>query len=166
MLKALSQELLSERLLNRDDKVVVGVSGGPDSMALLHMLRGLNEKHDWALKVHIAHLDHGLRGSEAEKDAAFVQAAAAGDESSVAVIQALVVMANRLGMQVVAEGVETEQQRDFLLGLGIHLQQGYLFARPMPARDWLGFIAQGPPWQSQIPQPRRPASTDALQPNN
>ncbi len=76
MLKPLSQELLSERLLAPGGAVVVGVSGGPDSMALLHLLLGLNEKHDWHLKLHVAHLNHQLRGDEADKDAAFVQAAA------------------------------------------------------------------------------------------
>ncbi len=75
MLKALSQELLSGGVLGRDERVVVGVSGGPDSMALLHILLGLNGQFNWALKLYVAHLNHGLRGAEAEKDAAFVQAA-------------------------------------------------------------------------------------------
>ena len=77
MLKAFSQELLSEGLLAEDDAVVVGVSGGADSMALLHLLLGLNESFSWRLKLHVAHLNHQLRGTEAEKDAAFVEAAAA-----------------------------------------------------------------------------------------
>ncbi|UCC28918.1 MAG: tRNA lysidine(34) synthetase TilS [Phycisphaerales bacterium] len=76
MLKALGQELLSEGLLAQDDTVVVGVSGGPDSMALLYLLVGLNEELEWRLKLHVCHLNHQLRGDEAEKDAAFVQAAA------------------------------------------------------------------------------------------
>jgi tRNA(Ile)-lysidine synthase len=76
MLKALSQDLLAEGLLAKDDTVVVGVSGGADSMALLHVLLGLNESCDWHLRLHVAHLNHRLRGHEAEKDAAFVQAAA------------------------------------------------------------------------------------------
>ncbi len=77
MLKALSQELLSEGLLAEDDAVVVGVSGGADSVALLHLLLGLNESCSWRLKLNVAHLNHQLRGTEAEKDAAFVEAAAA-----------------------------------------------------------------------------------------
>lgn len=76
MLKSFSQELLAEGLLARDDRVVVGVSGGADSMALLHLLIGLKAEHDWDLKLHIAHLNHQLRGTESEKDAAFIQAAA------------------------------------------------------------------------------------------
>ena len=76
MIKALAQDLTAEELLTPDEAVVVGVSGGPDSMALLHMLLGLNQTQGWRLKLHAAHLNHLLRGDEAEKDAAFVQAAA------------------------------------------------------------------------------------------
>jgi len=47
-----------------------------------------------------------------------------------AIVAGVVLVADRLGITVVAEGVETEGERDALLSLGIHLQQGYLFARP------------------------------------
>jgi EAL domain-containing protein (putative c-di-GMP-specific phosphodiesterase class I) len=43
-------------------------------------------------------------------------------------------MAHTLGFTVVAEGVETEAQAAFLRGLSCEQAQGYLFARPMPAR--------------------------------
>jgi tRNA(Ile)-lysidine synthase len=76
MIKALAQDLTAEELLRPDEAVVVGVSGGPDSMALLHMLLGLNQTQGWRLKLQVAHLNHQLRADEAEKDAAFVQAAA------------------------------------------------------------------------------------------
>lgn len=74
MLKAFAQELLAEKLLKPDDHVVVAVSGGADSMALLHLLLGLNRQEGWKLRLHVAHLNHQLRGAEAEQDAAFVQA--------------------------------------------------------------------------------------------
>ncbi|MHC4063836.1 MAG: tRNA lysidine(34) synthetase TilS [Planctomycetota bacterium] len=74
--RSLAEEIEAEGLLARDDRVVVGVSGGPDSMALLHVLVDLNADCDYQLAIHIAHLDHELRGPEGEKDAAFVQAAA------------------------------------------------------------------------------------------
>jgi hypothetical protein len=47
------------------------------------------------------------------------------------VVQAIVQMAHTLGLRVVAEGVETELQRDELVSLGCDELQGYLFARPM-----------------------------------
>jgi len=47
--------------------------------------------------------------------------------------KAIVAMAHALGLQVVAEGVETEQQRDLLLQAGCDYAQGYWFARPMAA---------------------------------
>ena len=47
-----------------------------------------------------------------------------------AIVESVVLVAGRLGITLVAEGIETEGERDALLGLGIVLQQGYLFARP------------------------------------
>ncbi len=76
MLKRFSQELRSTRLISPNDLVVVGVSAGSDSMALLHLMLRLNQLDEWNLKLHIAHLNHGLRGADADADAAFVQAAA------------------------------------------------------------------------------------------
>ena len=49
-------------------------------------------------------------------------------------------MAHELGMKVIAEGVETAQQRDLLVAAGCDHGQGYLLARPMSARD-LMFMA-------------------------
>ena len=46
----------------------------------------------------------------------------------------MIKLAHALGLKVVAEGVETERQRDVLLGLRCDELQGYLFARPMPAK--------------------------------
>ena len=51
-------------------------------------------------------------------------------------------MAHKLGISVVAEGVETAEQRDLLREAGCDLGQGYLFARPMPAADLEVFLAK------------------------
>lgn len=75
MIRALAQEMTTDRLLNRDETVVVGVSGGPDSMALLYLLLELNRTEGWALRLHVAHLNHLMRGDESNADAAFVAAA-------------------------------------------------------------------------------------------
>ena len=50
--------------------LVVGVSGGPDSCALLYSLDRLKDAH--GLSLHVAHLNHNFRGQEAEDDAVFV----------------------------------------------------------------------------------------------
>ena len=51
-------------------RVLVGVSGGPDSVALLHALVGLKEALN--LEIHVAHLNHGIRGEEAKDDYDYV----------------------------------------------------------------------------------------------
>jgi EAL domain-containing protein (putative c-di-GMP-specific phosphodiesterase class I) len=59
-----------------------------------------------------------------------------GEESDGAIVVAILQMAAALGMKVIAEGVETESQRQFLLDSGCHEFQGFLFA---PALDSLSF---------------------------
>jgi tRNA(Ile)-lysidine synthase len=59
-----------QHLISPGQKLVVAVSGGPDSVCLLHVLLSLREELD--IKLHVAHLDHQLRGSESEADARYV----------------------------------------------------------------------------------------------
>lgn len=65
-------------------------------------------------------------------DRSFVSDVEASSDAR-AIVSAVIRLAHELGLPVVAEGVETEGQRDILLGLGCDELQGYLFARPMPA---------------------------------
>ncbi|MGQ9458950.1 MAG: tRNA lysidine(34) synthetase TilS [Anaerolineae bacterium] len=53
------------------EPLVVGVSGGADSLCLLHVLRDLQPR--WGYRLHVGHLNHGLRGASADEDAAFVE---------------------------------------------------------------------------------------------
>ncbi|MFH0983557.1 MAG: tRNA lysidine(34) synthetase TilS [Planctomycetota bacterium] len=78
LLKELEAEIAAGRSFPSDAGVVVGVSGGADSMCLLHALVTLNKQAGFHLDLHIAHLNHRLRGEDADADAAFVQAAADG----------------------------------------------------------------------------------------
>jgi len=61
-------------LVGISDRVLVAVSGGPDSVALVHLLHELRE--EFQLQVEVAHLQHGIRGAEAKEDARFVAALA------------------------------------------------------------------------------------------
>jgi diguanylate cyclase (GGDEF)-like protein/PAS domain S-box-containing protein len=60
----------------------------------------------------------------------------APESSDMALSEAIIVMAHKLGLQVIAEGVETVAQRDLLLAAGCDYGQGYLFARPVPGEDF------------------------------
>ena len=59
-----------------------------------------------------------------------------------AIVQAVISLGRAMGLSVVAEGVETEDQRDCLAKLGCHAYQGNLFSRPLPVEEfqrlWLG----------------------------
>ncbi|AOF80663.1 diguanylate cyclase domain protein [Methyloversatilis sp. RAC08] len=59
------------------------------------------------------------------------------DESDASIVDAILAMAHALGLRVVAEGVETEAQRQFLAQRKCGLMQGYLFSRPLPAEDFM-----------------------------
>jgi diguanylate cyclase (GGDEF)-like protein/PAS domain S-box-containing protein len=72
-------------------------------------------------------------------DQAFTRNLAAGS-SDMALCEAIVVMAHKLGLKVIAEGVETTEQHDLLRGAGCDYDQGYLFARPMPAEEFDAFL--------------------------
>lgn len=45
-----------------------------------------------------------------------------------------------MGLSVIAEGVETEEQREFLARLGCHSFQGYLFSRPLSLEEFEGLL--------------------------
>lgn len=74
MLEKVWAYICGHGLFRMGDLVVVGVSGGADSMAMLHVLNDLSSR--LKLRLHVAHLNHQLRGEEAQGDAAFVEAAA------------------------------------------------------------------------------------------
>ncbi|HYQ98315.1 MAG TPA: tRNA lysidine(34) synthetase TilS, partial [Candidatus Nitrosocosmicus sp.] len=64
------QTIEKQRMLSPGQRILVAVSGGPDSVALLYLLHDLREEFE--LTIEVAHLQHGIRGEEAIEDARFV----------------------------------------------------------------------------------------------
>jgi diguanylate cyclase (GGDEF)-like protein/PAS domain S-box-containing protein len=62
------------------------------------------------------------------------------DPDDRAIVGAIIQMAQRLGLQTVAEGVETAEQLSYLLAQGCTGVQGYLFSRPVPAQQFESFV--------------------------
>jgi len=58
------------------------------------------------------------------------------DSGSGAIAQTILSLSRAMGLPVIAEGVETEEQREYLAGLGCHSFQGYLFSHPLPLEEF------------------------------
>jgi len=72
--------------------------------------------------------------------------------SAKALSETIIVMAHKLGLNVVAEGVETAAQRDFLVAAGCDLAQGYLFAKALPPEAFEQLVdADGAGWPQATP---------------
>ncbi|AJY50993.1 sensor domain-containing protein [Halomonas sp. KO116] len=74
-------------------------------------------------------------------DRSFVQDAAKSDKNA-AICQGVITLALELDLRVVAEGIETVEQHDYLMSLGCEVFQGYLFAKPMPLDSLITWLTQ------------------------
>ena len=66
------------------------------------------------------------------------------DALSIHILDAIIELSAKLGLAVVAEGVETEQQSQYLAARGVEFLQGYLFARPLPADQFIVSLRKRP----------------------
>ncbi|MBO9714940.1 bifunctional diguanylate cyclase/phosphodiesterase [Sphingomonas sp.] len=75
------------------------------------------------------------RFSSIKIDRSFVQGASKGVKEAIAIIRAVVALADSLGMATTAEGVETEEEHHMVQALGCTKVQGYYFGRPLPVQE-------------------------------
>jgi EAL domain-containing protein (putative c-di-GMP-specific phosphodiesterase class I) len=67
----------------------------------------------------------------------------ASDSSDKAIVRTIIAMAHSFNLNVIAEGVETEEQRQFLLNTDCTHYQGYLFGKPVPIDQFEALLKQG-----------------------
>jgi EAL domain-containing protein (putative c-di-GMP-specific phosphodiesterase class I) len=75
------------------------------------------------------------------------------DVNAGAIVKAIIAMAHSLNMEVIAEGVETEDQLAFLQSLGCDKIQGYLFSRPVPGEDFTKLLEKEKNYNPLIQKP-------------
>ncbi|WP_313738631.1 EAL domain-containing protein [Pseudomonas sp.] len=64
------------------------------------------------------------------------------DDDDATIVRAIIQLGKSLGMQVIAEGVETAEQEAYIIGQGCHEGQGYHYSKPLPARELTVFLRQ------------------------
>jgi len=69
-------------------------------------------------------------------DKTFVQDAP-HDPDDAALVESVLAVAKHMQLNVVAEGVETQEQADFLNARAVVVHQGYLYSKPVPASSWI-----------------------------
>jgi len=74
-------------------------------------------------------------------DQSFTKKLAVGSEDMI-LSEAIITMAQKLGLKVIAEGIETEEQIRLLRGAGCDYGQGYFFSRPIPGDEFIDFLSQ------------------------
>lgn len=87
LIQQVHQTIETYQMMKKGDRVVVAVSGGPDSVALLHLLWRLGDV--LGIDLHVAHLDHGLRGLSSREDARYTRR-----------------LARRLGLPITVERIQ------------------------------------------------------------
>jgi EAL domain-containing protein (putative c-di-GMP-specific phosphodiesterase class I) len=62
------------------------------------------------------------------------------DQNDTAIVLTIIALGQSMGLEVIAEGVETEEQRDFLAMHGCYRYQGYFFSKPLPLEEFERFV--------------------------
>ncbi len=134
---ALQETGIPPQLLRLEITESTAMTNTDQVITLLHDIRGLGVElsmDDFGTGYSsLAHLKH-FPINELKIDRSFVQALP-NDHNDAAIVHATIALAHGMGLQVVAEGVESEAQSSFLASLGCDTAQGYLYGRPQPVED-------------------------------
>ncbi len=131
--RRLKLELTESLLVDRLDEVIVTMS------ALKALGLGLALDDFGTGYSSLAYLRH-LPLEQLKIDQSFVRDLPA-DHDSAAIARTIIVLGQTMGLRVLAEGVETQAQRDLLATLGCHYFQGYFFGEPMPTDAFLALTS-------------------------
>ncbi len=138
IVSALSQAGLPPHRLEIEVTESLFMSEGTQAIAVLDRILGLGVKlslDDFGTGYSSLGYLSKTKFSTIKVDRSFVQGAAKNAPESLAIIRAVVALADSLGMSTTAEGVETEDECMKIAQLGCKKIQGYLFGRPMPAHE-------------------------------
>jgi diguanylate cyclase (GGDEF)-like protein len=140
-----------------------------ESMLVNHEKEGTDTLHALrSMGLHLAVDDFGIGYSSfsylkhfpldtLKIDRSFVREIASQPDDA-AITTAITAMGHALGLRVVAEGVETEEQRNLLRSQGCDEMQGYLFSRPVPAADFARLLTSDKPISREAPRRRKVGS--------
>ena len=115
-----------------------------------HIIEWIDQIHKLHIKVAIDDFGSGLSSLQFVKDMpidvlkidrSLLSGNCSGEKERI-VLESIFYFANRLNLDTIAEGVETEEQLGFLRTCDCKKIQGYLFARPMPKDDFIGLCGQ------------------------
>lgn len=83
---------------------------------------------------------------------------APGDPEAVSIIRAIVAMGHSMDFEIIAEGVETREQIDFLRQGTVDILQGYYFSKPVPAAEFLALVSASPAYELDGDDRERPVA--------
>ncbi|EPR18878.1 diguanylate cyclase [Sphingobium indicum IP26] len=138
VVSALAQSGLEARRLELEVTESVFVNADTGALKILDQLRGLGVRlslDDFGTGYSSLGYLSRTRFDTIKIDRSFVVGASNNKAESLAIIRAVVTLADSLGMATTAEGVETEAELAMVRGLGCRKVQGFYFGRPMPAAD-------------------------------
>lgn len=145
VISALSHSRLPASRLELEVTESVFVKDGGQAVQILDQLLGLGVRlslDDFGTGYSSLGYLKKTRFSTIKVDRSFVQGAAKANPESVAIIRAVVAMADSLGMTTTAEGVETEVELEMVQKFGCTKAQGWLFGRPMDAAAAIDMLAK------------------------